>query len=175
MQLVNEAQIYPMHSNGGYGAVINGNFVSITYWPGADGRRYDVYVSAFQGDSNSQYRNFDDLAEAVAWAANVAESHQGQARPGSKVIHWEMKQSYAVTVAQTDAGEYESETVQMLWDVDHPSPMRDFKKFPTFDEALQYARSSVDEYQKQDEDHQRTFREIGEALAAQIGAPGTGA
>ena len=172
---MNDRQIYPMHSDGGYGAVINGNFVSVTYRHVADGRRYDVCVSAFQGDGNSQYRNFGNLSEAVEWAAAAAESHQGQARPRSKVIHWEMKRNYAVTVAQTDDGEYESETVRMSWDVDHPSPMRDFKKFPTFDEALQHARDSVDDYQRQEEDHRRTVREIGEALAAQTGAPGTGA
>ena len=167
---MNDRQIYPMQSDGGYGAVINGNFVSVTYRHAADGRRYDACVSAFQSDSNSQYRNFDNLAEAVEWAAAAAESHRGQARPGSKVIHWEMKRSDAVTVAQTDGGEYESETVQMNWDVDHPSPLRDFKKFPTFDEALQHARDSVDEYQRQEEDHRRIVREIGEALAAQTGA-----
>ena len=172
---MNDQQIYPMHSNGGYGAVINDNFVSITYSPSAEGRRYDAEVSAFQGDSNSQYRNFDNLPEAVEWAAAAAESHQGQARPGSKVIHWEMKHSYAVTVSQTDDGKYESETVQMSWDVDHPSPLRDFKKFPTFDEALQYAKDSVDEYQRQEEDQQQILHEIRDALAAQTGAPGTGA
>lgn len=171
---MNDQQIYPMHSNGGYGAVINGNFVSITYRHAADGRRYDAEVSAFQGDSNSQYRNFDNLPEAVEWAAGAAESHQGQARPGSKVIHWEMKHGYAVTVSQTDDGKYESETVQMSWDVDHPSPLRDFKKFPTFDEALQYAKDSVDEYQRQEEDHRRILHEMRDALAAQTGAPGTG-
>ena len=172
---MNDQQIHKMQSDGGYGAVINGNFVSITYWHSAAGRRYDAHVSAFRGDRNSQYRNFDNLAEAVEWAAAAAESHQGQARPGSKVIHWEMKHSYAVTVAQTDDGEYESETVQMNWDVDHPSPLRDFKKFPTFDEALQHARDSVDEYLRQEEDHQRIVREIGDALAAQTGILGTGA
>lgn len=76
-----------------------------------------------------------------------------------------MKRSYALTVARNEDGGYESETVQMLWDVDHPSPMRDFKKFPTFDEALQYARDLVDDYQRQEEDHQRTLREIGEAMS----------
>lgn len=172
---MNYQQIYPMHSNGGYGAVINGNFVCITYQPSAEGRRYDAEVSAFQGDSNSQYRNFDNLPEAVEWAAAAAESHQGQARPASKVIHWEMKHGYALTVSQTDDGKYESETVQMSWDVDHPSPLRDFKKFPTFDEALQYAKDSVDEYQRQEEDQQQILHEIRDALAAQTGAPGTGA
>lgn len=160
--------IYPMHSNSGCGAVINGNFVAVTYWPSADGNRYSASVYAFLSDRNARHEIFDSLEEAVKWAAAAAGSHQGQAYPEDKIVYWEMKGSHAITVAQTEDGGYKREIVEMRWDVD-PSPIRDRKKFQEFDEALQHARDSVDDYEKQEEEHRRTIREIGDALAGAAG------
>lgn len=167
-------QIYPMYSREGYGTVINGNFVAVKYWRGVNENHYSVSVYAFLGDRNRQYQSFGNLADAVAWAEAAAGTHQGQPRQPDKIIHWEMRYSYAITVAQSEDGGYESETFQMCWDID-PSPIRDFKSFPTYAEALQYARDSVDEYRRQDAEHERVIREIGEALSARTGGPGTGA
>ena len=164
-----DPQIYPMSSGEGYAAVINGNFVSIKYWPdilGGDNNRYTAQVSAFLQDANDQYQTFDHLADAIAWAIAAAQTHQGQPRPVSRIVHWEIRHCYAITVTQTDDGQYESETFPMWWDVD-PSPIRDFKKFPTQDEALQHARNSADEYQRHNDRYRRIIQEIHDALAAQ--------
>lgn len=164
-----DPQIFPMSSNEGYGAVINGNFVSIKFWPGIDspnGDHYNALVSAFLEDENDQYQSFDHLADAIAWAIAAAQTHQGQARPESQIIHWEIRSGCAVTVTQTDDGNYEGETFPMWYDID-PSPIRNIKKFPTQDEALQHARDFADGYRQSHDRHHRIVQAIGNALAAQ--------
>lgn len=164
-----DPQIYPMSSGEGHAAVINGNFVSIKYWPdvlGGDNNRYTVEVAAFLEDANDQDQTFDHLTDAIAWAIAAAQAHQGQAHPEEQIVHWEIRHCYAITVTQTDDGQYQSETFPMWWDVD-PTPPRDFKKFPTQDEALQHARNSADQYQRSNDRHRQIIQEIADALAAQ--------
>ena len=165
--------VYPMHSGEGHFAVINGNFVCIKYWPSVipgEAGQYTAAVDAFLEDDDNQYQSFDRLADAVAWAVATAQTHQGQADPPSKIVHWEMRHGLAITVTETDDGGYESETFPMWHDID-PSPIRDVKRFPTRDEALQYARDSADAGWQGFVNYHRIISEIGEALASQIGNP----
>ena len=165
-------RVYALRSGEGYGADVGGNFVEIRYSrsvnPDRYPDRYSVHLKAFPGDRNRQYQSFDTLAEAVAWGVAAAQSHRGRAHDESKIVHWEIRHGSAITVTQTDDGGYEGETFMLWYDID-PSPIRNFKKFPTFDEALEYGREWAEGSRQATDDYHRIIREIGDVLAAQIG------
>ena len=58
----------------GYGAVINGNFVEVGPFMGG----FIASVQAYHLDPDEQRQRFDTLAEAVAWGAAIARTHQGR-------------------------------------------------------------------------------------------------
>ena len=167
-----ENRVYALRSGEGYGVEVNGNFVEIRYSPSVNPDRYpdsySVYVSAFSRDRNGQHQSFESLADAVAWGVRAAQGHQGRASDRFPIAHWEIRHGSAITVTQTDDGGYEGETFMLWYDID-PGPIRNFKKFPTLDEALQYGREWAEKSRQATDDYESIVREIGDVLAAHIG------
>lgn len=178
---MNDQQIYAMTSHHGYGIAIDGNFAQITVSPATEGYRYTVTVSSFPTDRATQYRAFQDLDEAVEWAIATAQTHKPQPNPLSLVVHWEHRKGYAITVSKNEVrigngesgiGGYESSTFPMWHDLDQPT-LNDTQRFPTVQEALEYARSQVDAYQQSEEHHSQLVRQIGDKLHAHTHKPET--
>ena len=159
-----ERRIFRLTSGEGYGAVVNGNFLRIS--TGFRGIHASVY--AFLSDDNGQYSEFDNAADAVAWAVNTAQSHQGQSREKFPVAHWEILHGYSITIRADESGSYEAETFP-LWVDSPPDPMRNFRKFAYLDEAIEWARRSADEQAGYDNNYGLKLRQILEALEAQSG------
>lgn len=178
---MNDRQIYAMASHDGYGIAVNGNFAQITLFPAPEGYRYSVTVSSYPADRATQYRAFQELDEAVEWAIATAQTHLPQPNPFSLVVHWEHRKGYAITVSKDEArignhegsiGGYESNTFPMWHDIDQPT-LNDTQRFPTVQEALEYARERVDEYQQSEESHRQLVRQIGDKLHAYTHKPET--
>ncbi len=163
-QDVPERRIFPLTSGEGYGAVVNGNFIRINIGMGG----FYASVYAFLSDDNGQFNKFDNAADAVAWAVATAETHQGQPRGRFPIAHWEIRHGYSVTVELVDSGEYEGE-IFALWIDSRPEPIRIYKRFPTQDEAVQWAREEADAQAGHDNDYQLRLRQIRDALEAQSG------
>ncbi len=161
-----EIQIYPMVSGEGYGAVVHGNFIRVSI--GLD--KFYASVLAFQSDDNHQFGVFDTPAEAVAWAVAVAETHEGQAREISRIEHWEIRDGgYSISINRTDSGEYGVDVFPMWVDSDHYPVMNDIEKFPTVEEALQFARQSADERERHRTRYEDTVQQIKTALESHSG------
>lgn len=156
-----ERRIFRLTSGDGYGAVVNGNFVRVA--TGFRGVHASVY--AFLSDDNGQYSEFDNAADAVAWAVNTAKSHQGQSREKFPVAHWEIRHGYSITIKADESGSYEAETFP-LWVDSPPDPMRNFRKFADLDEAIKWARRSADEQAGYDNNYCLKRRQILEELEA---------
>ena len=159
-----ERRIFRLTSGEGYGAVVNGNFIKV----GKGFRGFSASVYAFLSDDNGQYSEFDNAADAVAWAVNTAKSHQGQSREKFPVAHWEIRHGYSITIEADESGSYEAETFP-LWVDSPPDPLRNFKKFTDLDEALEWARKTADEQAGYDADYEQALRQIREALEALSG------
>ena len=156
-----ERRIFRLTSGSGYGAVVNGNFVRVA----TSFRGIHASVYAFLSDDNGQYSEFDNAADAVAWAVNTAKSHQGQSRETFPIAHWEIRHGYSITIKGDESGSYEAETFP-LWVDSHPDPMRNFRKFADLDEALEWARRSADEQAGYDNNYGLKRRQILEELEA---------
>ena len=159
-----ESRIFRLTSGEGFGAVVNGNFIKVRI----GFRGFSASVYAFLSDDNGRYGEFDNAADAVSWAVATAKTHQGQPRGRFPIEHWEIRNGYSITVTLTDSGEYEGETFA-LWIDSKPEPLRNFKRFPTQDGAVQWARETADEQAGQDNDGELRLRQIWEALEAQSG------
>ena len=163
-----EIKIFPMVSGDGFGAIIHGNFVTITI----GFNKFYASVSAFKSDANYQHEAFDTAAEAAAWATKVAETHEGRAREisKSKIEHWELRDDgYSITINRTDSGEYGVDVFPMWVDSDHYPVLNDIEKFPTVEEALQFARQSADERERHRIRYEDTVQQIKTALEAHSG------
>lgn len=157
-----ERKVFRLTSGEGYGAVVNGNFVRVVIGLGG----FYVSVYAFLSDDTSLFQVFDNAADAVKWGVETAKNHQGKSREKFPVAHWEIRHGYSLTVSLEDSGEYEGE-IFPLWYDSHPDPLRNFKRWPTRDEAIQWAREAADEAARQDDDYQSRRRQIRDALAEQ--------
>ncbi len=160
-----ELQIFSLASGEGYGAVIHGNFVTIC----TSYRGFDASVAAFQSDHNYQYQHFDTAADAVAWAAATAATHQGQTSQISNFDYWEVHNGYSITTKLTDSDGYEAETFPMWIDSDHHGVMINSKTFSTRDEAIEWARQSADEQSQGDAAYKQKLRLIKNSLEAHSG------
>lgn len=158
-QIMPERWLFPLTSGEGYGAVIHGNFVRISI--GMTGFYASVY--ALLSYSNSQFKVFDNPADAVEWAVTTARTHQGQQGPYSKNVYWEIRHGYSITIEPEDSVGYEAD-IFPLWIDLGPEPMRIYKRFPEQDEALQWARQAADEQAGHDVKNERTLQQIREAL-----------
>ena len=159
---MSESRIFRLTSGEGYGAVLNGNFVKVTIGMGG----YYASVYAFLSDDNGQFGRFDNIADAVNWAVATARTHQGQPRERSLIAYWEIRNGFSITVKLTDSGEYEGETFA-LWIDSEPEPFRNFKRFPTLDEAVQWARKATDEQTDHESGYEFRLRKIRDELQAQ--------
>lgn len=159
---MSESRIFRLTSGEGYGAVVNGNFVKVTIGMGG----YYASVYAFLSDDNGQFGRFDNIADAVNWAVTIARTHQGQPRERSLIAYWEIRNGFSITVELTDSGEYEGETFA-LWIDSEPEPFRNFKRFPTLDEAVQWARKATDEQTDHESGYEFRLRKIRDELQAQ--------
>ena len=159
-----ESRIFRLTGGEGYGAVVNGNFIEVRV-----GMR-GVYASvfAFLSDDNLQHSEFDNATDAVAWAVAAAKTHEGQPRERFPIAHWEIRHGYSATVRLIDSGEYEGE-IFPLWVNSRPEPIRIYKRFPTQDEAVQWAREAADEQSVHDNDYELSLRQIRDSLEAQTG------
>lgn len=159
-----ERRIFRLTSGEGSGAVVNGNFIRVR----TGFRGFPAFVCAFLSDDNGQYSEFNNAVEAAAWAVAAAKTNQGQPRGRFPIAYWEIRNGYSVTVRLTDSGEYEGETFA-LWIDSEPEPLRNFKRFPTQDEAVQWAREAADEQAAHDNDYELRLCQIRDALEAQSG------
>ena len=159
-----ERRIFRLTSGEGYGAVVNGHFirVRISY------RGFSASVFAFLADDEGQYSEFDNAADAVAWAVATAETHQGQPRGRFPIAHWEIRNGYSITIEADDSGSYQAETYP-LWVDSRPEPFRNFKDFNNLDEAIRWARQSADEQAGHDAEYEHSLQEIMAALQTQSG------
>ena len=163
-QAAPERRVFRLTSGGGYGAVVNGNFIRVSI--GLE--KFYASVYAFLSDANGQNGAFDSVADAVTWAIATAKTHHGQSREKFPVAHWEIRDGYSITVKLTDSGEYEGEIFELRIDSE-PEPMRIYQRFPTQDEAVQWAREAVDVQIGYEDDYQLKLRQIRDALEAQSG------
>ena len=163
-QAVPERRIFRLTSGEGYGAVVNGNFIMVR----SSFRRFSASVFAFLSDYDGQYSEFDSATDAVAWAVATAETHQGQPRGRSPIVHWEIRSGYSITIEADDSGSYQAETYP-LWVDSRPEPMRNFKDFTDLDEAICWARHSADEQARHDAAYEHSLQEIMAALQTQSG------
>ncbi len=157
-----ERRIFPMTSGEGYGAVVHGNFVTIS----RSFLGFHASVSAFQLDGNYQFQSFDTLDEAVAWAVAAAETHQGQPKPVSETEHWEIRNGYSITVGPNNSGRYKVDVFPMWVDSDHYPVLNDIETFATRDEAIEWCRRAADERSQQNADYELSLLEIRDALEA---------
>ena len=104
----------------------------------------------------------------MAWAVATAETHQGRPRERSPITYWEIRNGHSITVELTNSGEYEGEIFE-LWIDSEPEPFRNYKRFPTQDEAIQWAREAADVQAGHYNDYQLKLRQIRDALEAQSG------
>jgi hypothetical protein len=139
-----EDRIFSLTSREGFGTVVNGNLVAVRVSNRVHSSGFSASVAAFQLDVNYQCQKFDTAADAVSWAVATAVTHQGEPRPISKIEYREIRDGHSITISRVDVGVYESETYPM-WQDSEPELMRNFKRFPTLAEALDWARGSVDE------------------------------
>lgn len=170
---MNCPQIHPMAGQEGYGIVINGNFASVTLFATPGEELYSAEVSAFATDAGARSRTFRNLDEAAEWAIAAARTHEAKPNPNSGIVHWENRHGYALTVARTEAGGYESGIFPM-WQDDGQPVLNDPQEFPTPEEALEHARERADQYQRSEERRQRLVRKIGDALYARTRGTETG-
>jgi len=159
-----ENVIFQLTSGEGFGAVIHGNFVSVCIGY----QKIYASVSAFLLDANHQYQGFDSVDEAVAWAAAVAETHQGQAREISRINYWEIRKGYSITVESVESGGYEAELHPMWFDSD-PGPIRVYKTFPDRDEAIAWAREEAEQQRGRGAEYQQKLQQIRASLEAHAG------
>ncbi len=157
-----ESRIFRLTSGEGYGTVVGGNFVKVCV--GMRGFYASVY--AFLSDDNHQNSEFDNAADAVAWAVATAKAHQGQPRERFPIEYWEIRNGYSITVRLTDSGEYEGEIFELRVDSE-PEPIRIYRRFPTQDEAVQWAREAADVQTGHGNDYEMKLRQITDALQAQ--------
>ena len=163
---MNSPQIHPMTSKKGYGAVVNGNFASVTLFATPGEELYRAEVSAFATDAGAQSRTFRNLDEAAEWAIAAARTHVARPNPNSGIVQWENRHGYAITVSQNEAGNYESGVCPMWQDDDQPV-LNDPQEFRTPEEALEHARTCADQYQKSEERRRRRIRRISDGLYIQ--------
>ena len=155
-----DSLVFPLTSGAGFGAVVHGNFVTVT----TDETGFSGHVQAFQNDSNSQYGRFQSVTEVVGWAVAAAAAHQGASNRVAQFEHWEIRGGYSIAVRPDASGRFKSDIFPMWADSKHYPFMAYPDAFPTLEEAIQFARATVDQLLDQDADHGKRLGQIREAL-----------
>ena len=157
-----EIQIFPMTSGYGYGAVVHGNFVTVCIGMST----FYAHVKAFVTDGDSQFEAFETIAEAVAWAFAAAQKHLGKPYQLSKIVYWEIRNGYSITIDLTDSGRYHADIFPMWIDSDNYPEMGHPETFSTLDDALDFARNTADETMRADASDRQLVEEIRAAMEA---------
>ena len=131
------------HMCPGYGAVINGNFVTIE--PRPDGS-FHASVMAWHLDHPTPRQKFPTLEQAVAWAAETAQNHRGSPNPRLGYDTWEIMDGCSLAPRRLESGMYRCNWRPMRVNCEHCPYLMIPEEFPTLDEAMAECRNQAQQW-----------------------------
>ena len=159
---MNHQHIFPLVERDGYGTAINGNFAQIKIYSTAqDEEIYRAVISAFPGDAAAQRKSFRTPDDAAVWIAATAPEHQGKPRPGSGIVHWEIRHGYSIVVRRKDDW-HEKELAPMHRP--ETGSLNDGEQHRSLEEAIEQGRRQADLMQREDAKRERKNVLISDAL-----------